>query len=204
MSARDVRVGTEIRLGRGANPRIEGALEGALGLAGGSNVSYRLSLTDDDHQVDWLLDTPFAESGPALSPDGRWLSYQSDETGQVEVYVTSFPNVEGARLVSQGGGRWSKWSPSGDELFYVQPGPPARLMAVSNETVDGSSAFRFGDPEAILNFPYFLGAGRTYDVAPDGRFLVVKPGPVLEPAIPPQVILVEHWFEEVKRLVLTN
>jgi hypothetical protein len=71
-------------------------------------------------------------------------------------------------------------------------------------SVDGSSAFRFGAPEAILEFPYFLGAGRTYDVAPDGRFLVVKPGPVLEPSIPTQVILVEHWFEELKRLVLTN
>ncbi|MDA2914999.1 hypothetical protein MYX77_13790, partial [Acidobacteriia bacterium AH_259_A11_L15] len=66
-----------------------------------------------------LLQTQFAEGGAAISPDGRWVAYHSNETGRREVYVRPFPNVEeGKWQISSDGGRGTIWGPQGQELFY--------------------------------------------------------------------------------------
>jgi len=79
-----------------------------------------------------LMETEFTERNAALSPDGRWIAYESDESGQYEVYVRPFPDVNGGRWqVSSGGGAWPLWSPDGQELFYAGS---EGMMAVPIET----------------------------------------------------------------------
>ena len=81
-----------------------------------------------------LLTTPFRNTTPALSPDGRWLAYASDESGQPEVYVQPFPSMQGRTQVSAGGGLEPVWSRNGRELYYRGKG---KIMAVGVSTVRG-------------------------------------------------------------------
>ena len=157
-----------------------------------------LALTGEEHEIEWLLNTPFSERNPVLSPDGRWMAYSSDQSGVIEVYVRAFPDAEDElTLVSQGGGRWPVWAPDSDELFYRSP---EGMMVVAFET---EPRFRVRTTQLLFEetLTYSLsgrGTGRTYDIAPDGqRFLVVK----RFDTAPPQIILVQNWFEELRRLV---
>jgi Tol biopolymer transport system component len=136
-----------------------------------------------------FLSSKGSESNGQISPDGKWVAYASDESGNWEVYVTSFPGAAGKWQVSRGGGTEPRWRGDGGEIFYI--GPNGMLTAV---TVNGASAFVTGTPA-----PLFQVRGRapisstdvfTYDVAKDGkRFLVnryVKPEHV-----PPLTILLQ-------------
>src|ERR1700730_14396300 len=118
------------------------------------------------------------ETNGQISPDGKWVAYASDESGNWEIYVTSFPSAAGKWQVSRGSGTEPRWRGDGKEIFYIGPG--GMLMAVP---VNGESTFETGTPA-----PLFQIRGRapisstdifTYDVAKDGkRFLVnryVKP-----------------------------
>ena len=145
-----------------------------------------------------LLATEFNERNGEISPDGRWLAYQSNVSGQSEIYVRPFPNVQnGQWLISSGGGTRPLWGPDGRELFYLAPG--ARLMAVG---VESEPSFAPGIAEEVFG-GYYVGApGRTYDISPDGkRFLMIKES---GSASSTEFILVQNWFEELKRLVPTN
>ncbi len=136
-----------------------------------------------------FLTSAGSEANGQISPDGKWVAYASDESGNWEVYVTSFPGAAGKWQVSRGGGTEPRWRGDGREIFYI--GPNGMLTAVS---VNGASAFVTGTPA-----PLFQIRGRapisstdvfTYDVAKDGkRFLVnryVKPEHV-----PPLTILLQ-------------
>lgn len=125
-----------------------------------------------------LLTGTADETNGQFSPDGKWVAYASDESGNWEIYVTSFPNTAGKWQVSRGGGTEPRWRGDGKEIFYIAPS--GMLMAVP---VSGESIFATGAPA-----PLFQIQGRapisstdvfTYDVAKDGkRFLVnryVKP-----------------------------
>ena len=152
-----------------------------------------------------LLATEFAERHGDISPGGRWLAYQSNASGQDEIYVRPFPNVEdGQWLISHGGGTRPLWSPDGRELFYVAPG--ARLMAVPVH-VQTESSFAAGNAKELFGGYYAPreGApGRTYDISPDGeRFLMIKESGSGETSSI-EFILVLNWFEELKRLVPTD
>ncbi len=151
-----------------------------------------------------LLVTEFNELNAEISPDGHWLGYQSDASGQNEVYVRPFPNVDDGRWqISRGGGTMPLWGPDGRELFYLSLG--GQLTAVPTEA-DGS--FTFGNPEVVFEQTYFIGSpfrGRTYDISPDGkRFLMIKEGGLGDETEPAQLVLVQNWFEELKRLVPTE
>jgi Tol biopolymer transport system component/tRNA A-37 threonylcarbamoyl transferase component Bud32 len=124
-----------------------------------------------------LLRTKANEALPRISPDGRFVAYQSDASGRWEVYVQPFPRGEGRWQVSAGGGRQPVWNPRGGELFFVSGND---LMAVD---VVVQPAFRTGTPrrlfggEAVgtnLSLPTTM--ERHYDVAPDGRRFVVVRG----------------------------
>jgi serine/threonine-protein kinase len=144
-----------------------------------------------------------AESAPAISPDGRWLAYQSDESGRAEVYVRPFPAVDqGLWPISSGGGSEPRWAPNGRELFFMVRGgawpAPAVLMSVP---VQPGSTFIAGKPTTILKIP--AEASEAYDVAPDGRFLFHLQGlrPVGEEALRPNIVVVQNWHEELKQRV---
>ena len=101
-----------------------------------------------------LLETRFDEGGGALSPDGRWLAYESNSSGRNEVYVRPFPNVgDGQWQISTGGGVQALWARSGRELFYVAN--DEALMAVPVMTGDG--AWRAGTPTVVFKGGYFTG-----------------------------------------------
>jgi len=122
-----------------------------------------------------ILQTPFFEGEPRLSPNGRWLAYTSNESGRREVYVRSFPAGDTKRLVSTSGGRQSAWRGDGRELFYRTDA--GAIMAVGVKTDAG---FEASSPQELFRARIQQGFPGRYDYAPtrDGqRFLVnILPG----------------------------
>jgi hypothetical protein len=148
---------------------------------------------------DPLITTPFDESNAALSPDGRWLAYQSNESGRAEVYVRPFPEVNTGRWqVSTAGGTQPMWARDGRELFYAAA--DGRLTAVAVEP--DATTFASGTPASLLEPAYFIaGSGPAYGVSPDGRrFLMLKEAEAEEGAAPAQLVVVLNWFAELKQL----
>ena len=149
-----------------------------------------------------LLKTQFTEDRPALSPDGRWIAYRSNESRQSEIYVRPFPNVEeGKWLISRDGGISPVWGPDGRELFYRSLNEEA-MMIVRIET---EPVFTYETPEVLFTGSYFRSRNRNYDISPDGqRFLMLKEVEQTEEASATTqnaLIIVQNWFEELKRLV---
>jgi serine/threonine-protein kinase len=159
-----------------------------------------VSFNGGDRAVTPLLATSFNERNPEVSPDGRWLAYESDETGRLEIYVRPFPEVDAGRWqVSTGGGTQPLWARSGRELFYRSGDA---LMVVPNEV---GRMFAAHTPARVLTGQYAptLG-GRNYDVSPDGqRFLMLKVGTSGDDdqSAAARFTVVENWTEELKRLV---
>ena len=149
-----------------------------------------------------LFQTEFEEDTASVSPDGRWIAYGSNENGNFDVYVQPFPDVDGGKWkVSTQGGRHPMWSPDGSELFYVS----GNAMMVTPITSDPS--FDYGTSEVVFEGRYnFAGPFRVFDLSTeDTRFLVTKPlGAETDDAVAPlDLVLVQNWFEELKRLVPT-
>ena len=163
---------------------------------------------DDDGPGTWepIVQTAAREVWPAISPDGRWLAYTSDETGRFEVYVQRFPEREGRQPISVGGGTIPEWSADGSELFYGRGAPPVAMMRVtiSGDERDPPSLI-VGTPERLFEWRYYLaGVGlRHYDVSPVGqRFLMISPGgPADAGAGRAEINVVLDWVEELKARV---
>jgi serine/threonine-protein kinase len=149
-------------------------------------------------QIRDVVVTEDAEYDPALSPNGRWLAYASNRTGQIEVWVKGYPDGAPVR-VSRNGGYEPRWSLDGHELFYLQG---RSMMAIA---VDTEREFSFGMPVELFTGSYFFDAASgvaSYDVAHDGRFLMIQPDTNAGDA-PNQssIVVVQNWTEELKRLV---
>jgi Tol biopolymer transport system component len=114
-----------------------------------------------------VLQSPANEDMPALSPDGNWLAYQSDESGRFDVYVTAFPGGGAQLQVSTGGGEKPAWRRDGKEIYYRAP--DLRLMAV--EVTNKGGTLQFGPPKPLFELPLRNLNGHSYDVAPNGHFL---------------------------------
>jgi Tol biopolymer transport system component len=145
-----------------------------------------------------VLSSRFEETAPALSPDGRWLAYVSNESGSAEVYVQAFPGPGQRVQASNHGGIEPAWSPVGNELFY-RDGAHLIAVPVSTEPV-----LQLGVPLPLFEDEFASSGGdRTnYDVDRDGqRFLMVSRGNVSDPT---ELHLVLNWFEELERLAPTN
>jgi eukaryotic-like serine/threonine-protein kinase len=155
-------------------------------------------------RVEPLLETRFEELNGGVSPDGRWLVYQSNSAGRFEIYVRPFPNVgDGQWQVSSAGGVQPLWARSGRELFYLAP--DGTLMTVPVESHD--TTWSAGTPTKLFTPSYLTGGiSRGYDVSPDGqRFLMIKEGGSSgQSAAPPQIVVVQHWTEELKARVPTK
>jgi eukaryotic-like serine/threonine-protein kinase len=147
-----------------------------------------------DRQPRTYLATPFEESYGMVSPDGRWLAYQSNDSGRLEIEVQSFPEPGRKVTVSQGGGMLPRWRRDGKELYYVAADD--KLMAVP---VESGASFRVGAPIPLFDVGSF---GRrinryVFDVSRDGRkFLVIRP---LEDASMRPLTVVQNWTELLKR-----
>ena len=138
----------------------------------------------------------------ATSADGRWLAYVSDVAGGVgefDVWVRPFSGPGAPIRVSPSGGIEPVWGPGDRELFYLEG---SKMMAV---TVSSEPGFGFRSPEVLFESQYLHGHARlpSYDVAPDGRFLMIKPAPEEKVEIT-EIVVVLNWFEELKRLVPTE
>jgi serine/threonine protein kinase/Tol biopolymer transport system component len=155
-----------------------------------------------------LLDGPYEEVNAALSPDGQWIAYQSDETGDSQIYVRPFPEVDrDSSPVSNNGGMWPVWSPTGGELLYVETPDVGQRRLISVTDIDATDGgFSFNTRTPLFDWPdqtwgFFI---RPYDVSRDGRrFLVSKTGNGGNTTAG-QIIIVENWTEELERLVPTE
>jgi serine/threonine-protein kinase len=159
--------------------------------------TYALNLAD--RKVQPLLTSPkFSQGAGQVSPDGRWLAYQSNESGSFEIYVRPFPGVDRARTqVSTGGGTRPVWSPTKKELFYIAP--PSTIMAVPVDLAAPSFSPRNPVVAVKGNFFMQLLSLPPYTVSPDGkRFIVIKPDLSSTPA---KLVLALNWLDELKRLV---
>ena len=148
-----------------------------------------------DGEAKAFIATEFNERAPRLSPDGQWLAYVSDQSGEDGVYVHPFPDGGQVIPISTGAGTEPVWSRDGRELFFRDGD---RLMVVE---VEAGTAFTAGRPQVLFEESYDfdpLGAGLpNYDAAPDGRFLMVRGGA----GSPAQITVVLNWFEELKERV---
>jgi serine/threonine-protein kinase len=149
------------------------------------------SVTPPETSVRILLDGDFAQLDPQVSPDGRWLAYQSDETGRFEVYVRPYPDVESGRwLISSAGGTSPRWGGDGRELFYHDGEGLVRVP------VSTSPTFAPGRPVRLFAVKPFGGRlGPDFEVAADGqRFLFLLPMASEAPRAV-GLVLVQHWTE---------
>jgi serine/threonine-protein kinase len=158
-------------------------------------------VTPPDLKVEVLLDGDFAQLDPQVAPGGRWMAYQSDETGRFEIYVRPYPDVKSNRwLISTRGGTSPRWASNGRELFYYDG---EALIRVPVET---GAAFSAGAPARVAAIRPFGGRlGPDIEIAPDGqRFLFLVPAPVLQ-APTPSIVLVQNLVEELRaRLASTR
>jgi Tol biopolymer transport system component len=157
------------------------------------------------------LKGPVVNAGGAeLSPNGRWIAYHSVESGQLQVYVQAYPDAGRRYQVSAHGGISPIWRADGRELFYVRPDvllPPlgsvkAHIMAVPVTT---QPEFSFGAPKELFAGRYEMNSpARAYDVTADGqRFLFIQ-ARERPPEVVAQMIVVQNWLEELRRLAPRN
>jgi eukaryotic-like serine/threonine-protein kinase len=147
-----------------------------------------------------FLNSPYNELHAAFSPDGRWLAYQSDESGNFEVYVRPFPGPGGKWQISIGGGLSPKWSRNGKELFYSTE--DSRIM-VATYIVSGDS-FHADKPQPWSPGQFSSARGYTsnFDLHPDGkRFAVLKAPGTGDTAAVNKVTVIFNFFDELRRKV---
>jgi serine/threonine-protein kinase len=163
-----------------------------------------LDLTDPDRpkpgKPEPFLRTPADEIVPRFSPDGRWIAYRSNESGNDEIYVRPFPPASGGKWqISNGGGLYGIWSKNGRELFYEAP--DNRIMVV-DYSVDGAS-FLPGKPRLWSDKRLFYTGTQNLDLAPDGKrfavFLMPESAPGEQGSV--HVTFLLNFFDELKRRI---
>ena len=143
-----------------------------------------------------IVGSPADEYAPALSPDGRWLAYVSNETGREEVYVRPFPDAARAKYrVTVQGGTEPRWSPDGRELFVRN----ARGEMVVYPARPSNDAFAVERAEVLFDASTFLSDNyhHSYDVTPDGHFIMISPAEVTGG----DLVLVVNWIDELRERV---
>jgi len=163
---------------------------------GGYNIG--MLPIDGDRIPKPLLQEEYNESYPQISPDGRWLAYVSDESGQDEIYIRSFPDVDSGERskASTEGGNYPHWS---DDLELYYESLAGEMMVVSIET---EPELKPGKPQRLFDMGPYL----NWDIDPDGkRFLMVKEvRATVDDSVQGnsrKIIIVTNWFEELKEKV---
>ncbi len=144
-----------------------------------------------------FLNSPFREREPMFSPDGRWLAYESNESGRSEVWVRPFPGPGGKWMVSAGGGVSPTWSRTKRELFYGTDGKIGQIMVVPYVVQGGS--FHAEKPRLWSDRRYVTDRG--FDLHPDGdRVALATAAPVQDGAKQDRVVLILNFFDELRRI----
>jgi Tol biopolymer transport system component len=152
---------------------------------------WALPLSGDRKPIP-VLQTPFREVEAVFSPDGRWIAYNSDESGRSEVYVTPFPGPGRKWQVSASGGTLPRWSGTGREIFF--DGPGERIMA-AEVGVDGAT-FQVGRTQSLFEIRPQR-PGNIFDVNPDGQRFLVNTATQAQTSAP--MTLVVNWPAELKK-----
>ena len=148
---------------------------------------FAVPFAGDRSRITTLVEGPETESLPRLSPDGRWLAYQSNETGRFEIYVRPFPGAGGRMPVSVAGGTEVIWGRDGRGLYYRGP-----LGEVIKANVTTGASFSIGSRTTLATGDYLLDSSHPYwDVAPDGRFLMLR-----RAGEPAKAVVVHNWAAE--------
>jgi dipeptidyl aminopeptidase/acylaminoacyl peptidase len=148
---------------------------------------------DGDVEPEPFLVTAASERSAVFSPDGEWIAYMSDASGQEEVYVRTFPEAGSETQVSIDGGREPRWSADGTEIFYRQG---SGMYAVP---ITLAPRVRVGDPDLLFQGRFVVQAGgrnASYDVDADGNFYIT-----LRPEGGERVNVVLNWDQELARLL---
>ena len=150
-----------------------------------------------------LVKSDFCNDWPAVSPGGNWMAYGSNGSGRYEIYIERYPELGKRITISTGGGRHPIWSRDGRELFFSRRGRSADLRGAGAGRRDGRRRAS-ADVVRVRHADGWAGA-RPYDVAPDGRFVMIRSGETdAGGGAASNLILIQNWFEELKRLVPTN
>jgi Tol biopolymer transport system component len=152
---------------------------------------------EGDRKPEVFLQTSFHEYGGRFSPDGRWLAYNSMESGKFEIFVRPFPSGDRKWKISTNRSSSARWSPDGKELLYLQD----KMMMAVAVSAEGAS-FSADKPRKLFEAPSGWSA---FDVAPDGqRFVMVKSASEDKDADRTHLTFVFNWFEELKAKVPTK
>jgi serine/threonine-protein kinase len=159
-------------------------------------------LKESGQEIVRLLQDEFAEEAGVFSPGGNWIAYNSNETGQGQIYVTPYAGSGVKHPISTGGGTGAVWARNG-ELFYRTPDGDIMVVNISTEPT-----LEIGTPEVVFAGGQYefgpTGPRANYDVTPDGRrFLMVAGGSLTEADEVPssQINIILNWFEELKERV---
>jgi hypothetical protein len=149
---------------------------------------WALPMTGNDRKPIAVVKTPFDELNGQFSPDGRWVAYETNESGRAEIVVQPFPNLTGKWQVSTGGGIQPRWRPDGKELYFIAE--DGKLTAAS---VNSGETFTAGPPVPLFSVALPPGLGNNkqeYMVSRDGRFLVNEPA---ESSTVKPITLILNW-----------
>ncbi|HET9217011.1 MAG TPA: protein kinase [Terriglobia bacterium] len=160
---------------------------------------YALSLSNDGtvqgEPIPVMSNAAFEERDAKFSPDGRWIAYQSNDTGRFEIYIVPFPSLDSKVPISSGGGVMARWRQDGRELFYLSP--DGKLMSVAitlsadGKTLKAGAAAALFQTEALTLEPSPDINGHNYEVSRDGkRFLLYTRG---EDSITSPITLIQNW-----------
>jgi hypothetical protein len=157
-----------------------------------SHSTFDIRILPPDGEPFVFLDGPGRKRSGRFSPNGEWLAYVNDNTGEYQVYVTAYPGPGPNVAVSVDGGLSPIWSPDGKELFFRQGG---KVMAAAVGYEDG---IHFGSPVELFDGPYTLDllGHQRYDVSPDGQsFLMVENSDDFP------IVVVQGWGGELERIL---
>jgi Tol biopolymer transport system component len=164
----------------------------------GDRDLWWLEMTGEERRKGLVANTRFDERGGQLSPDGRWVAYETDESGRFEVVVQSFPEPGRRWPVSTSGGMYPRWSANGAEIYFVAPGDI--LMAVpvtsrSDRSTDTDPIIDIGKPAVLFATRMVGGSAASFVRAPyavsrDGRFLFNEP---LDDSTNTPITLILNW-----------
>ena len=155
-------------------------------------------MTGEKQKRGVVVNTPYDERGGQLSPDGRWVIYETDESGRFEVFVQSFPEPKIRRRVSTSGGTYPRWSADGAEIYFIAPDDMLMAVPVTSRTSRSTRtdfAIEVGRPVALFTTRMMGGFAASFVRAPyavsrDGRFLFNEP---VDDSTSAPVTLILNW-----------